>query len=579
MIFRRFYDEKLAQASYLIGCAATGEGLVVDPNRDVEQYVRAAEAEGVRVTHVTETHIHADFVSGSRELAGRTGVALYLSDEGGEGWRYVYAEEAGAVLLKDGDSFTVGNIKIDVLHTPGHTPEHLTFLVTDTAGADGPMGAVTGDFLFVGDVGRPDLLEKAAGVRGSTDEAARELFRSLKKLGELPDHLQIWPGHGAGSACGKGMSSVPQSTLGYERLYNWAFSVGDEYGFVRDVLARQPEPPKYFAEMKKINKEGPRAVGDAGCPPRRLPETSLAGLLEEGAVVVDTRHAADYAEGHVPGTINVPLGRSFNTWAGWLVPYERDFYLIIDDSCSACVEGAPKDLAAVGLDRLAGYFGVGAVSAWAAGGRELESVAQIAPRELAGRLDAGEEVAVLDVRGAAEWEAGHLPGSKNVPVGHLADRLDEVPRDRPVVVHCLSGARSAIAASILEAHGFDNVANLAGGYSGWRAATRRIGTWGAPSPSRLGEPRASRSGATRTGGGAARPRAVGRGGRSRYGRRVIRTVAFQRNEEEMMSRPSNEPSFTRLDPGEALGRVRLGEAVIVDVREDEERAAGRIPGS
>lgn len=469
MIFKRFYDEKLAQASYLIGCARTGEGLVVDPNRDVEQYIKAAEADGVRITHVTETHIHADFVSGSRELASRTGAVIYLSDEGGEGWRYAYAEEAGAVLLKDGDSFMIGNVKIDVLHTPGHTPEHLTFLVTDTAGADRPMGAITGDFVFVGDVGRPDLLEKAAGVEGSTDEAAHALFRSLKSFKELPDYLQVWPGHGAGSACGKGMSSVPQSTVGYERVFNWAFSVEDEDEFVRVVLAGQPEPPKYFAEMKRINKEGPRNAGGFERPPR-LPETALARLIEEGAIVIDTRHAADYAEGHVPGTINVPLGRSFNTWAGWLVPYDRDFYLIIDDSCSQCVEGAPKDLAAVGLDRLAGYFGVEAIHAWAAEGRDLENIPQTPPQELAGKLKAGEEMAVLDVRGLSEWEAGHLPGVRNIPVGHLADRLDEVPRDKPVVVHCLSGARAAIAASVLKAKGYEDVANLAGGYSAWRAA-------------------------------------------------------------------------------------------------------------
>ena len=187
MILKHFYDEKLAQASYLIGCASTGEALVADPTREVEKYTKAAEAEGLQITHVTETHIHADFVSGSRELAARTGAALYLSDEGDENWKYTFAEEASAVLLRDGDTFMVGNIRIDVLHTPGHTPEHLTFLVTDTVGADKPMGALTGDFVFVGDVGRPDLLEKAAGVEGSTDAAARTLFHSLEKFKKQPD--------------------------------------------------------------------------------------------------------------------------------------------------------------------------------------------------------------------------------------------------------------------------------------------------------------------------------------------------------------------------------------------------------
>jgi hydroxyacylglutathione hydrolase len=467
MILKRFYDEKLAQASYLIGCAATGEALVVDPNRDVDQYVRAAEAEGVEVTHVTETHIHADFVSGARELAERTGAKLFLSDEGDENWKYAFAGEYGAVLLRDGDTFRVGNIRIDVLHTPGHTPEHLSFLVTDTAGADKPIGVLTGDFVFVGDVGRPDLLEKAAGVEGTMEAGARTLFRSLREFEAQPDYLQIWPGHGAGSACGKGLSAVPHSTVGYERMFNWGLSVTDEDEFVRAVLAGQPEPPRYFAEMKRINKEGPRVLGGLRRP-QRLPETRLPALLEEGALVVDTRHAPEFAAGHVPGTINIPLNRSFTTWAGWLVPYDRDFYLVLDDANPLAVEEAVRDLAMIGLDRVAGYFGTEAVQAWAAERRGLQTTSQIDSGELAERLRAG-TVAVLDVRGAAEWEAGHLPGVDNIPVGYLLDRADEIPRGRPLVVHCQGGARSAIAASVLQANGFRDVVNLAGGYAEWQA--------------------------------------------------------------------------------------------------------------
>ena len=466
MILKHFYDEKLAQASYLIGCASTGEAFIVDPNRDVEKYIRAAEAEGLLITHVTETHIHADFVSGSRELAARTGATLYLSDEGDENWKYAFAEEAGAVLLRDGDTFMVGNVEIEVLHTPGHTLEHLTFLVTDTAGADKPMGAITGDFVFVGDVGRPDLLEKAAGVRGTMDAAARTLFHSLEKFKEQPDYLQIWPGHGAGSACGKGLSSVPQSTVGYERMFNWAFSIEDEDEFVRAVLEGQPEPPKYFAEMKRVNKEGPRLLDGFERPPR-LPEESLMELLENGATVVDTRPAAAYAAGYVPGTINIPLNRSFNTWAGWLLPYDEDFYLIVDDSCVGCVEEAVKALAMVGLDRIAGYFGVEALESWTAEGRKLDRVQQALPKELNKELC---EVTVLDVRGLSEWEAGHLPSAKNIPVGYLSDRLEEIPHDRPLVVYCQGGSRAAIAASVLKSRGLNNVSNLIGGYAAWRAA-------------------------------------------------------------------------------------------------------------
>jgi hydroxyacylglutathione hydrolase len=476
MILKRFYDEKLAQASYLIGCAATGEALVVDPNRDVNEYIRVAESEGVRITHITETHIHADFVSGSRELASRTGATVYLSDEGDENWKYAFAAEDGAVLLKHGDTFKVGNIVIEAVHTPGHTPEHLSFLVTDTAAADKPIGILTGDFVFVGDVGRPDLLEKAANVRGTMEAGARTLFRSLEKFKQYPDYLQIFPGHGAGSACGKGISSVPNSTVGYERMFNWAFSYEDEEEFVQAVLAGQPEPPKYFAQMKRINQEGPRILGGIKRP-QRLAENRLEKLLGEGALVIDTRHAADYAQGHIPGTINIALNKSFNTWAGWLIPHGQDFYLLIDDSCTHCVDEAVKDLAMIGIDRIAGYFGTEVLDTWTNHGRKLDTVPQITSKELAEQLRSG-DMAVLDVRGRAEWEAGHLPGVEatggsrgiNIPVGYLADRLDEIPRDKPLVVHCQGGARSAIAASLLRSRGFDNVINLGGGYADWQAA-------------------------------------------------------------------------------------------------------------
>ena len=467
MILKRFYDEKLAQASYLIGCAATGDALVVDPHRDVDLYIRAAEAEGVEITHITETHIHADFVSGARELAERTGAKLHLSDEGGDSWKYTYANEYDAVLMKDGDTFEVGNILIEAMHTPGHTPEHLSFLVTDTAGADRPIGALTGDFVFVGDVGRPDLLERAAKIEGTMEAGARTLFRSLQRFKRQPDYLQIWPGHGAGSACGKGLSAIPHSTVGYEKMFNWGLGIEDEEEFVEAVLAGQPEPPRYFAEMKRTNKEGPRVLHGLRRP-QRLSERRLPKLLEEDALVVDARNAADFAGAHVPGTINVPLNRSFTTLAGWLVPYDRDFYLLLDDRCTHCLDEAVRDLSMIGLDRVAGYFGVEVLETWAAERREQATVPQINSRELAERMKAG-SVSVIDVRGAAEWEAGHLPGVPNIPVGYLTERLREIPRDRPVVVHCQTGGRSAIAASVLQAVGFKDVLNLAGGYADWEA--------------------------------------------------------------------------------------------------------------
>ena len=472
MIVRRFYDTKLAQASYLIGCGRTGSAVVIDPNRDLDQYVRAAREEGVAITHVTETHIHADFVSGARELAQRAGAKLYLSDEGDENWKYAYAGQAGAVLVRNGDAFMVGNVRLTVVHTSGHTPEHISFLITDTAAADEPIGIVTGDFVFVGDVGRPDLLEKAAKVQGTMEGAARTLFRSLQQFKQYPDWLQIWPGHGAGSACGKGLSAVPHSTVGYERRFNWAFQHDDEAAFVKAVLAGQPEPPKYFAEMKRINKEGPRLLGSLPIP-ERLPAGMLARVLDAGAIVVDTRHAADYAAAHVPGTINIPLAKTFTTWAGWLIPYDRDFYAIIDDRCTHCVAEVAKDLAMIGLDRLAGFFGTDVIEAWPSSGREPGRVPQVTPDDLAARMSAG-QVAVLDVRGQQEWDEGHIPGAVHVPLGDLPDRLDAVPREKSVVVHCQSGARSAIAASVLRAGGMGNVCNLAGGFSQWQGAGQPV---------------------------------------------------------------------------------------------------------
>ena len=466
MILHRLYDSKLAQASYLVGCEVTREAIVIDPNRDAEQYVAAAAAERVRITHVTETHIHADFVSGSRELAARTGAELLLSAEGGTDWQYAFAKSDGARLLRDKDQFRVGRVRFDVLHTPGHTPEHLAFMVTDTETTDRPMGVFTGDFVFVGDVGRPDLLERAARVVGTMEAGARQLYASLQQFRKLPDHLQLWPGHGAGSACGKSLGAVPQTTLGYERLVNWGLTAKSEEEFVAAVLTGQPDPPRYFAEMKRVNREGPRVLGHLPHPPALTPDT-LAHMLESGAIVVDTRTTADFGAGHVPGTINIPLNRSFTTWAGWLIPYDRDFHLIVDEG--RALTEAVRDLALIGLDRVHGWFSVEAVDHWARARGPLEKVAEISSREAAERL-ADHGTTIVDVRNGHEWEEGHVPGARHIPLGELASRIGELPRDRPIVVHCQGGTRSAIAASLLQAEGVEGVSNLAGGFAAWKDA-------------------------------------------------------------------------------------------------------------
>ncbi len=468
MLLRRFHDPKLAQTSYLVGCTTTGEALVVDPNRDIDSYLHAADAEGLKIAHVTETHIHADFVSGARELAHRAGARLYLSDAGGDSWRYQYATEAGATSVREGSRIKVGTVELQVLHVPGHTPEHLTLLVTDTASASEPMGAFTGDFIFVGDVGRPDLLERAARVRGTMQDSARHLFRSLQRFRTQPDYLQIWPGHGAGSVCGKSLGAVPQTTLGYEKRFNWAFGITDESEFVRAVLAGQPEPPRYFAEMKRVNQSGPSLLGGLRRPPR-LPVEALSGMLERGAPVVDTRKAPEFVSGAIPGTINIPVNRTFTTWAGSLLPYDRDFYLIIDDRRGQTVDELVRDLAGIGLDRLAGYFSTDSIEAWRTTQGRLQSIPTLTLAQVSSQLLA-DGVTVLDVRREVEWKSGHLPGALNVPVGSLDERVKEIPPDRPVIVHCQTGARAAMAASLLRARGFTDVRYFPGGFAEWRLA-------------------------------------------------------------------------------------------------------------
>ncbi|HEX6161831.1 MAG TPA: MBL fold metallo-hydrolase [Vicinamibacterales bacterium] len=445
MIVKRFFEPLIAQNSYLIACGAAGEAIVIDPNINAQQYIDAAEAQNVRITHVTETHIHADFLSGARELAQRTGASLCLSDEGDASWKYRFPHDR---RLKNRDRITIGNVHVDVLHTPGHTPEHITFLITDGAVANQPIAAVTGDFVFVGDVGRPDLLEKAANIAGTMESSARTLWKSLQLLEPYPDFLQLWPGHGAGSSCGKGISAVPHSTLGYERLTNWAFNAKSEDDFIKNVLTGQPDPPPYFAVMKRVNRDGP-----TGSPARGLTgvRPTLDEILAQGHLVIDTRQAAEFAESHRHGTVNIPLNGSFLTWAGWLIPHDRDFYVISDR-----VDDVKKALALIGLDRIAGDYSEFS-------GRGGESVPQTSVDDLASRLPA-KDLVLLDVRNENEWNEGHIPGAKHIPLGQLAQRINEVPADGNIVVHCQGGGRSAIAASLLQKLGRKQVANLTGGY-------------------------------------------------------------------------------------------------------------------
>lgn len=478
MYLKYFYDENLAQASYLVGCAKTGEALVIDPARHIEPYLKAAKAQDLTITHVAETHIHADFVSGGRELARHTGATLYVSDMGDEHWKYAFADETldgkpdsrrYVQLLHDGDMFMVGNVKIDVLYTPGHTPEHLAFMVTDTAGADRPMGVFTGDFLFVGDIGRPDLLESAAGMAGTKEKGARQQFHTVQRFKELPDYLQIWPGHGAGSACGKALGAVPSTTLGYEKLFNPAFQINDEDEFVEWLLGGQPEAPRYFAQMKRVNKEGPALLDELDAP-QQLNRAQLDEILAAGEFVVDLRPGDDYAEAYLPGTLSIPAtSQTFTTYIGWFVDYARDTYIILSasrdkgEALRAELAETLVALRAIGVDRVAGYAPVDVVA------HADATLPRLTAEELAQRLPQN-GLQIVDVRGWQEYLDEHIEGARNIPLGYLPKHVDELPQDTTLVLHCASGYRSQIGATYLRAQGLKNVVNLNSDQAEWAAA-------------------------------------------------------------------------------------------------------------
>jgi hydroxyacylglutathione hydrolase len=447
MFLKYFYDKSLAHASYLVGCQRTGEAIVIDPGRNVEPYLQAAAAEGLRVVGSAETHIHADYVSGSRELADRVQAKLYLSDEGPTEWKYLFAKDYSSQLLKDRDRFSIGNIQFEVMHTPGHTPESISFLLTDRgSGADVPMGIFTGDFVFVGSIGRPDLLETAAGIKGSAETGARQLFQSIERFRELPDHMQVWPAHGAGSACGKGLGAIPSSTVGYEKLFNPALQFHNEQMFVDYILADQPETPFYFAVMKRVNKIGPELIRNLPAV-QRLASDELPKLATQD-LVIDTRSSQVFAKAHVPKTINVP-STSLVQWAGFFVDYNKPLLLITDE---ASLHDNLTQLRAIGIDHVAGYF---ATDASELRGLMSESYQSESPETLWPLIESN-AVTLIDVRASTEFQEAHIPGAQHRFLGSLIRKP-------------LGGARSAIAASILQRAGV-KVTNMTGGMKAWNAA-------------------------------------------------------------------------------------------------------------
>lgn len=453
MFLRQITDHSLAQNAYLIGCQRTGEAIIVDPERDVDRYLKVAADNDFKITAVADTHIHADYLSGVREFVVRHGAVAYLSAEGGPDWQFEWAKDHPKVrFLRGGDTFKVGNIELKAVLSAGHTPEHLSFLVTDVGGgATAPMGLLSGDFIFVGDVGRPDLLESAAGQVGIMEPSARALYHSLRETTAFSEHLQILPAHGAGSACGKALGAVPTSVLGYERRNNGALREaleGREDDFVKEILAGQPEPPRYFARMKRDNKDGPPLLEDGQLPkPKRLEASEVAALVVGGEhTFLDLRRdRAEFMKQHLMGSLFTPRsGGKLPLVAGSYLDESASLILLVNDADE--VEEAVRELIRIGLDKVEGWLPVSEALALSEITRRQDS---ITTSGLAEALAAHPDALVLDVRSAGEFAESHVEGAKNIAYTRLGARLDEVPSDTRLYVHCGSGLRAGLAVPFL----------------------------------------------------------------------------------------------------------------------------------
>ena len=455
MYFKQFYLACLAHASYLIG--SDGEAAVVDPQRDVDEYIEHAQAHGLTIKYVIETHLHADFVSGHRELAARTGAMI------------VFGEKAGAAFphraVRDGEEITIGNVVLKLIATPGHTPEGICVLVTDPQVSDQPQKVLTGDTLFIGDVGRPDL----AGGKGYTPQMmAAMLYDSLhEKLLRLPDHVEVYPAHGAGSMCGRNMSNDTTSTIGEQRKFNYALRQMTKDEFVAMMTADLPEAPAYFPRDAEINRSGARDLSELS-PPLALTAEQVAKLYLDGYVLLDVRSAADFGAGHVPTSINIGLGGQFAIWAGSLIPLTAAI-VIIADTEAQIAESAIR-LARVGIENVKGYLS-GGIEAWCQAGFELRTIRQVTVDELNDQMTKA-ELQIIDVRRRPEYESGHVPLALHAPLSKLEQNIDKLLVDplKLTAVICAGGYRSSAATSILEQHGFTNLLNVTGGTGAWISA-------------------------------------------------------------------------------------------------------------
>ncbi len=468
MLLERIYDEDLAQASYFIGCQAKGEAIVVDPRRDLDVYLDLATKNGMRIVAVTETHIHADYLSGTRELAAHTGAQMYVSDEGGPDWTYSDVFD-DAVRMKHGHQITLGNITVEAVHTPGHTPEHISFLVTDGAQSSEPGFMLTGDFVFVGDLGRPDLLDEAAGFVDTRFQGAKDLFKSLQDhFLTLPDYVQVLPAHGSGSACGKALGAIAVTTVGYERNFSWwgkYLKNNDEQGFIDELLNGQPDAHAYFARMKLQNKVGPTVIGDV----HELVEYTTAelrqALADDRVIFVDTRGNQQVYEGTVDRALNIPGAAIAASFGAWVVdPDTEQRPLVLLAESREAAEEIRDHLVRVGIDTTQGFITT-------LDGLDLVKPKLIQPEE----LDTVDRVLLLDVRNKTEYADGHLPGAVQLSGGRVMWHLDQLPKPGAgtIVTYCQSGVRNSVAASALRRAGYD-IAELDGSYAAWVARVGNV---------------------------------------------------------------------------------------------------------
>ena len=454
MYFNQISVPGLGCLSYVIGCPAAKAMAVVDPKRDIQDYLDISRQEGMRITHIFNTHLHADHVSGDQELRAATGADIYINDS--------VEIDYDHKPLNHGEVFEIGAARMEILHTPGHTPNSVSLLVTDKARSDEPQMLLTGDLLFVGDVGRPDL--PGAEI---LDEQVRNLYNSLyKTLAPYPDHLEVFPAHGQGSLCGRGMSAKKSSTLGYERRANPMLRFDGFEAFKADVTSAFPTRPKSFSHIIATNRTGAPLL-DACPTDKALTPDQFQFMMDQGAVVIDARDSASFGGFHIPGSVNIGLEKQLANWVGMVVDPDSDILMVVSDRQD--YERMVTELHRIGYDRIFGYLH-GGMNAWLNSGRDVAQLEQTSPRQLAARLEAG-PVRVLDVRTPAEWGQERIGHAGHFPLSDILEgRLPELARDESVAVVCGTGYRSNIAAGLLKKHGFANVASLAGGLFAWSSA-------------------------------------------------------------------------------------------------------------